>query len=254
MTDAEYRELVECQDSLWRIRFALHSELRRYDNRLTFEHQASVAEKLGYTGEGNRPVEMMMKEFYRTLRRVLELNKMLLQLFDQAIINKGQITDAIPLDDDFQLRGHLIEATKPALFQARPETILDMCLHVARNADIEGIAAPTLRQLRTARRRLNRFLVDIPEAREKFMELVREPNALQRAFRLMHRHGVLSAYLPQWSQIVGQMQFDLFHVYTVDEHSVRLLKNLNKFSDPDNRQRHPICCEVYPRIAKKKRS
>ncbi|WP_064602238.1 bifunctional uridylyltransferase/uridylyl-removing protein GlnD [Photobacterium sp. J15] len=251
LTDAEYRELAECQDSLWRIRFALHSELRRYDNRLTFEHQASVAHQLGYTGEGNRPVEMMMKEFYRTLRRVSELNKMLLQLFDQAILNNGLETEATPLDDDFQIRGHLIEATKPALFQARPETILDMFLHVARNAEIEGIAAPTLRQLRTARRRLNRFLVDIPAAREKFMELVREPNVLSKAFRLMHRHGVLSAYLPQWSQIVGQMQFDLFHVYTVDEHSIRLLKNLKKFSDPENRQRHPICCEIYPRIAKK---
>ncbi|KLV08497.1 protein-PII uridylyltransferase [Photobacterium aquae] len=251
LTDAEYRELVECQDSLWRIRFALHSELRRYDNRLTFGHQASVAELLGYRGEGNRPVEMMMKDFYRTLHRVAELNKMLLQLFDQAILNKGAEPDAILLDADFQLRGQLIEATKPALFQARPETILDMFLHIARNSEIEGIAAPTLRQLRTARRRLNRFLIDIPAAREKFMELVRQPNCLQRAFRLMHRHGVLSTYLPQWSQIVGQMQFDLFHVYTVDEHTVRLLKNLNKFANPENRQRHPICCEIYPRIAKK---
>ena len=251
LTDAEYRELVECQDSLWRIRFALHCELRRYDNRLTFGHQASVAELLGYQGEGNRGVEMMMKDFYRTLRRVAELNKMLLQLFDQAILNKGTSPEPVVLDEDFQLRGHLIEATKPALFQARPETILDMFLHIARNSQIEGIAAPTLRQLRTARRRLNRFLIEIPAAREKFMELVRQPNCLLRAFKLMHRHGVLSAYLPQWSQIVGQMQFDLFHVYTVDEHTVRLLKNINKFSDPANRDRHPICCEVYPRVAKK---
>ncbi|MGR5129552.1 bifunctional uridylyltransferase/uridylyl-removing protein GlnD [Photobacterium swingsii] len=251
LTDAEYRELVECQTALWRIRFALHIELRRYDNRLTFGHQASVAENLGFIGEGNRGVEMMMKEFYRTLRRVLELNKMLLQLFDQAILNNGEEREVIPLSDDFQIRGHLIEATKPALFQARPETILDLCLHVAANSSIEGIAAPTLRQLRTARRRLNVFLVEIPAAREKFMELVRQPNALQKAFRLMHRHGVLSSYLPQWSQIVGQMQFDLFHVYTVDEHSIRVLKNLNKFNDPENRERHPICCEVYPRIIKK---
>ncbi|MCG3865562.1 MULTISPECIES: bifunctional uridylyltransferase/uridylyl-removing protein GlnD [unclassified Photobacterium] len=251
LTDAEYRELVECQNELWRIRFALHIELRRYDNRLTFDHQASVADNLGYQGEGNRHVEMMMKEFYRTLRRVAELNKMLLQLFEQAIITQQKDTAPTILDEDFQIRGNLIEATKPALFQARPETILDMFLHVAKNSEIEGIAAPTLRQLRTARRRLNLFLIEIPTAREKFMELVRQPNALQKAFRLMHRHGVLSAYLPQWSHIVGQMQFDLFHVYTVDEHSIRVIKNLNKFSDPENQQRHPICCEIYPRIVKK---
>ena len=251
LTDAEYRELVECQDFLWRVRFALHIELRRYDNRLTFAHQAQVAEHLGYTGEGNRSVEMMMKEFYRTLRRVAELNKMLLKLFDQAIINGGETEEAEILDNDFQRRGSLIEARKPALFQARPETILDMFIHIANDSSIEGVSPPTLRQLRTARRRLNRFLHTIPEAREKFMTLVRHPNALHKAFSLMHKLGVLSAYLPQWSQIVGQMQFDLFHVYTVDEHSIRLLKHINRFSQIENHDKHPICCEVYPRVQKK---
>lgn len=251
LTDAEYRELVECQDFLWRIRFALHIELRRYDNRLTFAHQAQVAEHLGYTGEGNRGVEMMMKEFYRTLRRVAELNKMLLKLFDQAIINGGETQEAEILDNDFQRRGTLIEARKPALFQARPETILDMFIHIANDSSIEGVSPPTLRQLRTARRRLNRFLHTIPVAREKFMSLVRHPNALHKAFSLMHNLGVLSAYLPQWSQIVGQMQFDLFHAYTVDEHSIRLLKHINRFSQIENHDKHPICCEVYPRVQKK---
>ncbi len=251
LTDAEYRELVECQDFLWRVRFALHIELRRYDNRLTFAHQAQVAEHLGYVGEGNRGVEMMMKEFYRTLRRVAELNKMLLKLFDQAIINGGATEDAEIIDEDFQRRGALIEARKPALFQARPETILDMFLHIANDSSIEGVSPPTLRQLRTARRRLNKFLHTMPEAREKFMALCRHPNALHKAFSLMHKLGVLAAYLPQWSQIVGQMQFDLFHVYTVDEHSIRLLKHINTFSYAENHSKHPICCEVYPRIQKK---
>ncbi|NLS13150.1 bifunctional uridylyltransferase/uridylyl-removing protein GlnD [Vibrio sp. SM6] len=251
LTDAEYRELVECQDFLWRVRFALHIELKRYDNRLTFAHQAQVAEHLGYVGEGNRGVEMMMKEFYRTLRRVAELNKMLLKLFDQAILQGGASEPAQILDADFQRRGALIEARKPALFQARPETILDMFLHIANDSTIEGVSPPTLRQLRTARRRLNRFLHTIPAAREKFMALCRHPNALHKAFSLMHKLGVLAAYLPQWSQIVGQMQFDLFHVYTVDEHSVRLLKHINTFSYAKNHDKHPICCEVYPRLQKK---
>ncbi|MGF1774127.1 bifunctional uridylyltransferase/uridylyl-removing protein GlnD [Vibrio wakamikoensis] len=251
LTDAEYRELVECQNFLWRVRFALHIELRRYDNRLMFAHQAQVAENLGFVGEGNVAVETMMKEFYRTLRRVAELNKMLLKLFDQAIVNKGQIQQAEILDDDFQRRGKLIEARKPALFQARPETILDMFIHIANDSSIEGVSPATLRQLRTARRRLNKFLHTIPEAREKFMDLVRHPNALHRAFRLMHKLGVLAAYLPQWSQIVGQMQFDLFHVYTVDEHSVRLLNHIHTYSLEESYSKHPICCEIYPRMHKK---
>ncbi len=168
-------------------------------------------EHLGYTGEGNRGVEMMMKEFYRTLRRVAELNKMLLKLFDEAIINGGQTQEAEILDNDFQRRGSLIEARKPALFQARPETILDMFIHIANDSSIEGVSPPTLRQLRTARRRLNRFLHTIPEARDKFMDLVRHPNALHRNFSLMHKLGVL--YRPichSGVKLLGKMQFDLF--------------------------------------------
>ncbi len=114
-----------------------------------------------------------------------------------------------------------------------------MFLHIANDKSIESISAPTLRQLRTARRRLNRFLCDIPEAKEKFVTLTRHPNALFKAFPLMHKHGVMSAYLPQWSQIVGQMQFDLFHAYTVDEHTVRLLKHIHSYTIEENRDRHP---------------
>ncbi|WP_375751103.1 bifunctional uridylyltransferase/uridylyl-removing protein GlnD [Vibrio sp. HN007] len=251
LTEGEYRELQECQDFLWRVRFALHLELKRYDNRLTFAHQANVAELIGFTGEANVPVEMMMKEFYRTLRRVAELNKMLIKLFSTAILDQGEELEAEIINEDFQRRGPHIEARKPALFQARPETILDMFLHIANDSSIEGVAPSTMRQLRTARRRLNRFLHTIPEAREKFLDLCRHPNALHKAFSLMHKLGVLAAYLPQWSQIVGQMQFDLFHVYTVDEHSMRLLKNIHAFSFAENHNRHPICCEVYPKMQKK---
>ncbi len=251
LTDAEYRELLECQEFLWRARFALHIELKRYDNRLTFGHQASVAEHLGYIGEDNRGVELMMKQFYRTLRRVAELNSMLLKIFDEAIINQGIKTKAIIINDDFQRRGRLIEARKPALFQARPDSILDMFLLIANDSTIEGVSPATMRQLCTARRRLKRFLCEIPTARKKFLQLTQHPNALHSAFNSMHKLGVIAAYLPQWSQIVGQMQFDLFHAYTVDEHSMRLLKHIHKFANPNNRNNHPICCEIYPKIAKK---
>lgn len=142
--------------------FALHIELKRYDNRLTFAHQVQVARHLGYFGEGNRGIEMMMKEFFRTLRRVAELNKMLLKIFDKAILNNGEEAEAVIIDDDFQRRGNMIEARKPALFQARPETILDMFLHMASDSTIESVAPATMRQLRTARRRLNKFLHTLP--------------------------------------------------------------------------------------------
>lgn len=251
LTEAEYRELAECQDFLWRVRFALHIELKRYDNRLTFAHQANVAQNLGFEGEGNRGVETMMKEFYRTLGRVSELNKMLIRLFDEAILSEDDDETIVDIDENFIRRGHLIEARDDTLFINAPESILDMMIAIANDSSIQDISPLSMRQWRTARGQLSTFLHTKAVARDKFMELVRHPNALARSFSLMHQYGVFAAYLPQWHQIVGQMQFDLFHVYTVDEHSVRLLKHIHRFSQPENHDKHPICCEVFPRIQKK---
>ncbi|MGX9417108.1 bifunctional uridylyltransferase/uridylyl-removing protein GlnD [Vibrio sp. WJH972] len=251
LTDAEYRELSECQDFLWRVRFALHLELKRYDNRLTFLHQEPVARRLGFIGEGNQAVEKMMKEFYRTLGRVAELNKMLIKLFDLAILHDEDDLDIEIINDQFQRSGALIDCRIDNLFNDHPETILDMFIHIADDSSITGITPSTMRELRSARRRLTKFLCAIPEARDKFIELIRHPNCLTKALDLMHRHGVLAAYLPQWSHIVGQMQFDLFHVYTVDEHSIRVLNNLHVFSDPANNEKHPICCELFPKLKRR---
>ncbi|MGL4914858.1 MAG: [protein-PII] uridylyltransferase, partial [Aeromonas allosaccharophila] len=246
---AEYRELLDCQNFLWKVRFALHMAINKGDNRLLFDRQRTVAQMLGFEGEGNTPVEQMMKRFYQTVRRVSELNEMLLQLFDEAILGNTAM-DVRRLSDEFQLRGRLIDAVDAELFTREPAAILRLFYQMAQHPEIAGIHSATLRQLREARRKLNCWLQDLPDCRRLFMALLRHPNGIGLPLTLMHKYGILAAYLPQWNLIVGQMQFDMFHAYTVDEHTHRLLKNIHQFPNPASRQSHPLCHEVFTRLRK----
>ncbi|WP_330997677.1 [protein-PII] uridylyltransferase [Psychrosphaera haliotis] len=243
----EYQEMLECQDFLWQMRFALHLVANRNENRLLFDYQPLVAETMGFGKDGKAAVERMMKRFFRVARRVTELNTMLLQRFNSAILGTKEQT--IIIDDDFAMHGSslLIRHNDAFFYRAN---IIKMFIHIADNPHIKTLHSDTIRLLRRVRRRLMGDLHDLEKCRSMFMTFLRHPNALGHAFTIMVKHSVLAYYMPNWRHIVGQMQFDLFHAYTVDEHTHRLIKNIHRYSLAKYKDEFPLCSEIYKRLDK----
>ncbi|MBL4822362.1 MAG: [protein-PII] uridylyltransferase [Colwellia sp.] len=245
----ELAELIETQDYLWRMRFALHFVAKRNENRLLFDYQTDVAKMMGFGDEGKAPVERLMKRYFRIIARVGELNTILLQRFKQEIIQDTEQTNSITINQDFELVDKLINTTNDRIFM-RPVKMIEMFLIIAQEPSIKGIHSHTLRLMRNARRRLISGLIDYAQCRQIFMAIMKHPRGLGLAFNLMHRHGIIGSYLPLWRNIVGQMQFDLFHAYSVDEHSYRVVKNLYQFSQKEHNHKYPLCSQIMQRIRK----
>ncbi len=252
ITKSEYNEIVACQALLWSVRFALHTISNRPDNRLLFDFQGDVAKLLSYEGNRNQAIEQMMKPFYQTIQRVKELNEMLLQYFDEAILSDNSSAantlSTVSIDEHFNIRGCMIELKKSGLFNRKPAMILQLFLHIATNDKIKGIYSTTIRELRNARRALTVWLQDLPACREIFMKIIHSADSMGLCFSLMHKYGILAAYIPQWSHIVGQMQFDLFHAYTVDEHSYKLVNFIYNF--PKNQQSSPLAYKISQELSR----
>ncbi|QBY05526.1 [protein-PII] uridylyltransferase [Thalassotalea sp. HSM 43] len=249
LSDNELAELIECQDYLWRMRFCLHIVAGRSENRLLFDYQGDVANMMGFGDDGKPAVERMMKRFFRIINSINELNEMLLQHFEQGILGKDQHVTPVDIDKHFEQVGTLIRVKNRRGF-IRHSMFLKLFIAIADNPKIKGIHSQTIRNMRNTRRRLIGGLNDYATCRTLFMELMRHPNGLGRAFNLMHRHEILANYLPEWQSIVGQMQFDLFHAYSVDEHSYRLIKNLYRFSLPEHNHEFPLCSTIAQKIRK----
>lgn len=249
MTADEFVELSDCMNWLWRIRFALHLEAGKREDRLLFDFQPGVAVRLGYGNDGKSSVETMMKDYFKVVLRVSELNQMLLQFFHQAILGTQDLQHAEHISDDFAVSNQLLTARHDAVFDEHCN-IMRAFVCIAEHSNIKGIHSNTIRLLRNARAQLTEPLSHDPECRRLFNQLIQHPRGCGRAFALMHHHSVLASYLAQWQQIVGQMQFDLFHAYTVDEHTFRLVRNLYRFSDEQFEDQFPLCERL---VAKMKR-
>lgn len=248
----EYQALTEARTLLFRLRFALHLIINRYDNRLLFDRQLKISQMLGYDGEGNQAVELMMKAYFQASQAIIQLSEVLILDYQEQFIYPCQQCEPEKVNSSFQLLNKAIQLRQKGAFEQEPTLILDLFIVLTQQPDTV-IHSSTLRQLRLALLNQKTFLVENALARKKFIQLLSLDNVVERALKPMHRYGVLSAYLPAWQQITGLMQFDLFHSYTVDEHTIRLLTKLESFAKDDNeiKEMHPICSHIFTLLPNK---
>ena len=251
LTESEYQTLIAGQTHLWRIRFALHRLTGRHEDRLLFDYQRTLAYQFGFSdGENNLAVEQFMQQYYRTVQELNQLNEMLLQLFGEAIRQPDEIGPPTPINKRFQACCGYLEVTSAEVFKRTPIALLEVFHILQTHPELEGVRASTIRLIRENRHRIDdAFRADL-RARSLFMEILREPQGLTHAMRRMSRYGVLSAYIPAFANIVGRMQYDLLHVYTVDEHTLTLLRNLRRLVIPKHDEEFPLCSAVARRIPK----
>ena len=251
LTENEFDTLQQSQNFLWKIRFALHSLTGRREDRLLFDHQRVLAEQFGFHDSEHRlAVEHFMKQYYRTVMELNRLNEMLLQLFDEVILNEGEHITITPINKRFQARNAYIEVTNENIFKRYPFALLEIFLILEQHPELKGVRAETIRLIREYRYLIDDDFRNDLRCHSLFMEIFRQPRGLTHELRRMNRYGVLAAYLPAFDNIVGQMQHDLFHVYTVDEHTLFLVRNLRRFTVPEHEHEFPLCSRIIKRIPK----
>jgi [protein-PII] uridylyltransferase len=250
LTRDEYKILKTGRDLLWRIRFALHMTTNRREDRLLFEYQRNVAELLGFKDKENKGIEAFMKMYFKTIREISRLNEMLLQHFEEEIIYSKRKEKVIIINSRFQKRNHFIEVINRNIFKKYPFALFEIFLLMQQDPTIKGVKASSIRLIRKHLYLINdQFRKDIKN-RSLFLEIIRQPNLVGHKLRMMHRYGILGAYLPAFAKIEGLMQFDLFHIFTVDEHILFVIQNMRLFATDEYKDKFPVCNAITKKIPK----
>jgi [protein-PII] uridylyltransferase len=232
LTRAELRKLKSAQSFLWKVRFALHVLTGRREDRILFDHQVKLAQMFGYEDATyTRAVEQFMQRYYRTALDISLLNETLLQLFREAILSDPSAAPT-PINPRFQIRNEYLEITSDDVFDRQPSAMLELFVVLEQHPEIRGVRASTIRQLTRHLWLIDEEFRQNPRNHRLFMEILRAPVGVTHELRRMNLYGVLGRYIPAFGRVVGRMQYDLFHAYTVDAHTLFVVSNLRRLAMP----------------------
>jgi len=245
VTPFEVKQLLRNEGLLKLIRARLHMVAGRREDRLVFDLQTAVAESFGYrSSRERRASEALMHRFYWAAKAVTQLNQILMLNIEERISGTAA-TPMRPIDEHFFDRGGMLEVARDDLYQRDPHLILQTFLTYQQVVGVKGLSARTLRALYNSREVMNGAFRRDPANRALFMQILQHPEGGQtHAFRLMNQTSVLGRYLWVFRRIVGQMQHDLFHVYTVDQHILMVMRNVRRFFIPEHAHEYPFCSQL----------
>ncbi|MGD9597344.1 MAG: [protein-PII] uridylyltransferase [Steroidobacteraceae bacterium] len=229
LAPSELRKLQQAQAFLWKVRCALHLLTGRREDRLLFDHQIRLAQDFGYEDASyTLAVEQFMQRYYRTVMDVSLLNELLLQLFREAILTEG--APPVPLNARFQVRSDYLETVHDDVFTRSPSALLELFVLLQQHPQIRGVRAETIREIGRSLWLIDEEFRQNPRHHRLFLEILRAPVGVTHELRRMNTYGVLGRYIPAFGRIVGRMQYDLFHTYTVDAHTLFVVSNLRRLA------------------------
>jgi len=250
LTPGQLQRLHDGQDFLWRVRFGLHVLTGRCEDRLLFDHQINLAKMLGYEDASfTLAVEQFMQRYYRTVMELSRLNEMLLQLFEEAILMDPTATP-VPLNQRFEVKNGFLQTTSNEVFANDPSALLELFLLLQQHPKTRGVSAYTVGLIRRNLNLIDEEFRQNPRNHRLFLGILRAPEGVTHELRRMNRYGVLGLYVPAFGRIVGRMQYDLFHAYTVDEHTLFVVSNLRRFALQRFDHEYPDCSPLMQSFEK----
>ena len=243
LTSEEAQKMRRAEAILRTYRITLHLVAQRREDRILFEYQHQMAERFHLAGNhAYRASEQLMGHYYRAARTIRQLTPLILQA-----LKPKEEKDESPvrsINEHFTIKNNLLCINHPTQFKENPTSIFELFLLFQRFPEIEGIETQTLRALWSAREKINHRFRNNRSNQAAFLSIFKEPRGVIRALRLMNQYDVLGRYIPAFGRIVGQMQHDLFHVYTVDEHALMVLRNLRRFTRAAHTHEYPFCSHL----------
>ena len=248
ITSTEARQLLQKERAFKDIRIRLHIYTGRREDRLVFDVQTPIAESFGFrTSETRRASEHLMQHYYWAAKAVTQLNTILLQNIEAQLFPRHGSPQ--PINEHFNEINGLIDIAHDDTFESTPSAMLEVFLLIAQHSSLKGMTARTLRALWHARLKIDAKFRRDPANRSLFLQILQAPQGITHALRGMNQTSILGRYLPNFRRIIGQMQHDLFHVYTVDQHILMVVRNVRRFTMTEHAHEYPFCSQLMANFA-----